>query len=240
MEETATPAHAVTVKSLLIDWANGQDAWVRHLVSEVVVSGKAMTRDQLDSIYQTFLREKALVPGGPVEVPALSDDASSLSVSSGLFLTQLRDLKHVNALVEGQAIDFNRKLTVVFGENACGKTGYVRVLKKAAAVRTTETVLPNLSEAQGGRNRPARALRSASERRRRKSWNGRIRLALFPSIASMCLIHARRRCMSMGTSITCIRRENWRDFLWSNKVSRECAVSWSRLSVKGRKPAILF
>jgi hypothetical protein len=138
----------VTVRSLLVGWANEQDAWVRHLVSEVVASGKAMTDSQLDAIYGTFLLEKALTTGDLVSVPQLSDDVSSLDVSSGLFLTQLCDLKNVNALAGGQAIDFNPKLTVVFGENACGKTGYVRVLKKAAAVRTTETILPDVSQAE--------------------------------------------------------------------------------------------
>ena len=146
----AQPAttQAVTVRSLLVGWANQQDGWVRQLVSEVIVAGKALTDSQLDAIYQLFLKEKALAPGGPVSVAQLSDDPSALVAGSGLFLTQLGDLKNVNALAESQKIDFNPKLTIVFGENACGKTGYVRVLKKAAAVRTSETVLPDLSQAQ--------------------------------------------------------------------------------------------
>jgi energy-coupling factor transporter ATP-binding protein EcfA2 len=139
---------AVTVRSLLVGWANQQDGWVRQLVSEIIVAGKALTESQLDAIYQVFLKEKALMPGGPVVVAQLNDDPSSLVAGSGLFLTQLGDLKNVNALAESQKIDFNPKLTVVFGENACGKTGYVRVLKKAAAVRTSETVLPDLSQMQ--------------------------------------------------------------------------------------------
>src|SRR5271156_2954734 len=138
-------AQAVTVRSLLVGWANQQDGWVRQLVSEIIIAGKAMTDIQLDVIYQVFLQEKALAPGGPVAVAQLGDDPSSLVAGSGLFLTQLGDLKNVNALAESQKIDFNAKLTIVFGENACGKTGYVRVLKKAAAVRTSETVLPDLS-----------------------------------------------------------------------------------------------
>jgi hypothetical protein len=148
---SATPpaaAEAVTVRSLLVGWANQQDGWVRQLVSEIIVARKAMTDSQLDAIYQVFLKEKALAPGGPVSVAQLSDDASSLVAGSGLQLTRLGDLKNVNALAESQKIDFNPKLTIVFGENACGKTGYVRVLKKAAAVRTSETVLPDLSQAQ--------------------------------------------------------------------------------------------
>jgi recombinational DNA repair ATPase RecF len=121
---------------------------VRQLVSEIIIAGNALTDAQLDAIYQLFLKEKALAPGGPVSVAQLSDDQSALVAGSGLFLTQLGDLKNVNALAESQKIDFNAKLTIVFGENACGKTGYVRVLKKAAAVRTSETVLPDLSQAQ--------------------------------------------------------------------------------------------
>lgn len=139
---------AVSVRSLLVGWANQQDGWVRQLVSEIIVAGKAMTDSQLDAIFQTFLKEKALASGGPVSVAMLSDDPSALDAGSGLYLTQLGGLKNVNALAVNQKIDFNAKLTIVFGENACGKTGYVRVLKKAAAVRTSETVLPDLSQTQ--------------------------------------------------------------------------------------------
>jgi recombinational DNA repair ATPase RecF len=174
----------VTVRSLLVGWANEQDAWVRHLVSEVVFSRKAMADNQLDAIYQTFLREKALVADTPVSVPKLSDDASLLDVSSGLFLTQLHDLKNVNALVEGQAIDFNPKLTIVFGENACGKTGYVRVLKKAAAVRTSEAVLPDVSQAQRPKQPPSAriAFRLGQEKPQEVEWKDQAGLVPFNRI----------------------------------------------------------
>jgi energy-coupling factor transporter ATP-binding protein EcfA2 len=183
-DASAFPSQTVTVRSLLVGWANEQDAWVRHLVSEIVVSRRAMTDGQLDTIYQTFLREKALVPGDPVKVAKLSDDASLLDVSSGLYLTQLRDLKNVNALAEGQAIEFNPKLTVVFGENACGKTGYVRVLKKAAAVRTTETVLPDVSQVQRTKQPPSAriAFRLGQEKPQELEWKDQAGLAPFNRI----------------------------------------------------------
>jgi len=181
---TTTSSQTVTVRSLLVGWANEQDAWVRHLVSDVIVSRKAMTDSQLDVIYQTFLREKALVAGDFVTVPKLRDDVSLLDVSSGLFLTQLCDLKNVNALVEGQTIDFNPKLTIVFGENACGKTGYVRVLKKAAAVRTTETVLPDVSQAQRTKQPPSAriAFRLGQEKPQELQWTDQAGLVPFNRI----------------------------------------------------------
>ncbi len=98
----APPAatQTVTVRSLLVGWANQQDGWVRQLVSEIIVAGKALTDSQVDTIYQVFLKEKALAPGGPVSVGQLSDDPASLVARTGLFLTQLGDLKNVNALAD--------------------------------------------------------------------------------------------------------------------------------------------
>ena len=180
----AEPPQSVTVRSLLVGWANEQDAWVRHLVSEIVISRKAMIDGQLDAIYQTFLREKALVADKPVSVPKLSDDVSSLDISSGLFIIQLRDLKNVNALVGGQTIDFNVKLTVIFGENACGKTGYVRVLKKAAAVRSIEAVLPDVSQVQPTKQPPTARIvfRLGQENPQELEWKDQAGLAPFNRI----------------------------------------------------------
>ncbi len=180
----AAPKATVTARSLLVGWANEQDAWVRQLVSEVVVSRKPMTDSQLNAIYQTFLSEKALVADNLPTVPKLRDDASLLDVSTGLFLTQLRDLKNVNALVEGQAIDFNPKLTVIFGENACGKTGYVRVLKKAAAVRTSETVLPDVSQAHTRKQPPTARItyRLGQDQRKEVEWKDQSGVAPFNRI----------------------------------------------------------
>jgi AAA domain len=136
----------ITATALLVGWANGQDAWLRRLTLEVIATGRPLSATQMDVIYQTFLVEKALAPGDPVTVPLLSDDSSLADAGSPLTLVRLSELKNVNALTAGQGIEFNPKLTVVFGENACGKTGYVRVLKKAAAVRTTENVIPDVTQ----------------------------------------------------------------------------------------------
>ena len=50
----------------------------------------------------------------------------------------------MNALALDQEIKFNSRMTVLFGENATGKTGYVRILKRAAGVRTAEPILPDI------------------------------------------------------------------------------------------------
>src|SRR4051794_20774714 len=108
----------ITATALLVSWANGQDAWVRRLTSEVIATGTPLSAAQMDVIYQTFLLEKSLVPGDPMTFPLLSDNSSLADAGSPLTLVRLSGLKNVNALTAGQGIEFNPKLTVVFGENA--------------------------------------------------------------------------------------------------------------------------
>ncbi|GIW41858.1 MAG: hypothetical protein KatS3mg076_2435 [Candidatus Binatia bacterium] len=129
---------------MLVEWANGQDRWVRKLVGEVIATRRRLSDERIAALYELLLREKDLADGQPEDVPSLT--ASGLAASAGLpiRLVGLKHLENVNALAPNQEIEFHPRLTICFGENASGKTGYVRILKRAAAVRTAEPVLPNI------------------------------------------------------------------------------------------------
>jgi hypothetical protein len=133
-----------TARSLLVTWANGQDHWLRALVKEVIATRKVLSADEAAKLFELYLREKELAAGERVDVPKLADDAGSGAAAEAFALKMLENVRSVNALSAGQKIEFNSRLTVVFGENAAGKTGYVRVLKRAAGVRTAEEILPNV------------------------------------------------------------------------------------------------
>jgi len=49
--------------------------------------------------------------------------------SKQIELTSLSDITGVNRLAKNQTINFSKNLTVIFGENGTGKTGYGRILK---------------------------------------------------------------------------------------------------------------
>ncbi len=51
----------------------------------------------------------------------------------------------MNALAPEQSIAFNPKLTVLFGRNGCGKTGYARIMKRLSSVRSEQRILPNIA-----------------------------------------------------------------------------------------------
>jgi len=126
-----------------VDWANGQDAWVRQITAETILSRQAPSDALLDAAYATFLAEKGLGDGEAPEVPKLELVAADAAEEETLELVSLANIEGVNALAADQELDFDPELTVLFGQNGSGKTGYARILKRISAVRTAEDILPN-------------------------------------------------------------------------------------------------
>ena len=151
----ASAADRKTPQVLLVDWANAQDAWVRFVVGEALASRQQLPDAVLDAAYTHLLLEKQLQPGDPMQVPPLKPSDKNGDRIQRLEFVRLANLDGVNALCGGQEVTFSPRLTVLFGENAAGKSGYVRVLKRIAAVRSQEDVLPNLLG--GGAAKPQRA-----------------------------------------------------------------------------------
>ena len=49
--------------ALLIEWANGQDHWVREIVDKVIKTPGLLSDEHVTTIYELFLREKKLAQG---------------------------------------------------------------------------------------------------------------------------------------------------------------------------------
>ena len=126
--------------NLLAAWANKEGHWVRGLIAEVLETRKPLSDVRIDAFYEMFLREKELSDGEPVSVPLLEGIEGGPEGEEPLVLEELMEVQNVNALAEGQSIKFNPGMTVLYGENGVGKTGYVRILKSVASVRTREDI----------------------------------------------------------------------------------------------------
>lgn len=78
------------------------------------------------------------------------DEINALDVQSpqdsGLTprLIQIKNCKHINAIASNQVITFAPKLTVIFGGNGSGKSGYVRLLNSVFYSRGDSKILPNI------------------------------------------------------------------------------------------------
>jgi recombinational DNA repair ATPase RecF len=137
-------AVARSARQILIDWANKQDGWVRALTAEVLATRRELASPALERVRTLYLAEKQLSDDPIPLVPPLADDGSQEIAAEALRLLSIKDCRAVNALADSQEINFNARMTVLFGENASGKTGYVRVLKRLAGVRSAEEVLPDI------------------------------------------------------------------------------------------------
>lgn len=149
--ESVVPTVAVKItesspKRMLAQWANEQDGWVREAVAQALVSNRPLSASQLDDLVERFLVEKGFneqPEGFAATVPLIELGDDEASTEDLLELDQLSNITGVNALASGQVLKFDDNLTVLFGQNGAGKTGYSRVLKRLAAVRTAEEILPN-------------------------------------------------------------------------------------------------
>ena len=130
MSDTVNQLEDVNPSKAVIDyvweWTAGYADWSRVLVSKLVSHEVPLTSTERKEIFDMFLEsldlKKRLVRAG-VSKPPFNGKAVLLKLSS------LSEVKGVNQLAEGQTINFSDCLTVVFGPNGTGKTGYGRILK---------------------------------------------------------------------------------------------------------------
>lgn len=153
--EEAEATDLIDPRAQLAEWANANDEWVRLLVAEVLATGRPVGTAVVEDAYLLFRQEKALDEREFPAVPLLNLEARQDESAPPLSLTKLSEVRGVNALVAGAVIEPHEGLTILYGENGTGKTGYSRIFKALANSRTADTILSNIdavtSEAQSAR-----------------------------------------------------------------------------------------
>lgn len=97
----------------------------------------------------------AICKGGNPAVPLEAGHLRDPSRDHGeVYLRQVRNVRHVNALAPDQLLTLHRVgLTVIYGDNGSGKSGYARILKKACRARMPgrgDEIIPDIYEAAPG------------------------------------------------------------------------------------------
>jgi len=143
-EPAEEPVIVTDPRVSLAEWANSNDEWVRLIAAEVIASGAPLSESTITSAYQLFRQEKALDKRTIAAVAPLSTEAGSVEATAPLAITRLSEVQGVNALTPGAVIDPHEGLTILYGENGTGKTGYARIFKALAASRTAEEILGDI------------------------------------------------------------------------------------------------
>ncbi|MBS2032895.1 MAG: AAA family ATPase [Deltaproteobacteria bacterium] len=131
----------------LIQWASEQRPWVADALRRLAQKGKldgADHDDLLALVKQEFGIPCSLhVEARPLAASDIPDDEVH---GEDVVLVSISGAKGLNALCDEQVLPFQPTgLTVVYGDNGSGKSGYTRVLKQACHVRgARETILPDV------------------------------------------------------------------------------------------------
>ncbi len=131
-------------------WAKKLPAWQSDAVRRLLDKEELSQEDKnelllmLKADHGLIEKEKAPTPKPVVK----SGISGSQEESPEIVLKSILNLKNVNAIPDDSSLEFGHEgLTVIFGENGTGKSGYARVLKKGCRARDqNENIKPNVYE----------------------------------------------------------------------------------------------
>lgn len=128
----------------LEDWSKKLQRW-QQFVLHKAVSSKRLTDDEMGVAYQLMLADNELgkEPTPPVDLPT-SLTGRPHGITSQMCLVRIENVENVNALPNGVCLRFGPGLTVVYGANATGKSGFFRILAASCFSRSRVEVLPNV------------------------------------------------------------------------------------------------
>ncbi|PMR67097.1 AAA family ATPase [Halomonas heilongjiangensis] len=129
-------------ESTLTKWFSERPQWLQVAATRLLQQSELAAQDI--SELATLCRQEA---DGKLAKPSCSFPASAFSqgVAGTLRLCSISDVEGVNALAPKKPLEFgNGNITIVYGNNGSGKSGYVRLLKHICGARETGTLHPNV------------------------------------------------------------------------------------------------
>jgi hypothetical protein len=145
--ETHPPTSEAQALAAIVSWSAECPAWQRDALRRLCEADKLYTED----VEALLAICKGASDGVPLTASHVRDPAAGLAAVT---LRQLHSVQHVNALVANERLTFDKVgVTVVYGDNGSGKSGYARVLKKICRARSAtkdESIHPNIYDANPG------------------------------------------------------------------------------------------
>jgi energy-coupling factor transporter ATP-binding protein EcfA2 len=133
----------VTVQQEILEWSYDRPAWQRDALRRLVLNGE-LSNDDIGALTEICKGAYGLAEREDID-PLTKEHVPVKAAGSGpVSLSSIFHHRGVNALAEDQTLRFGSYLTVVYGDNATGKTGYIRILKSACRARGQEQILGNV------------------------------------------------------------------------------------------------
>lgn len=125
----------------ILSWISSQHGWLSDAVKTYFNNGKFSDSD-IKRFADICIDEAT---GKKTKTDINGINLLSHDVANGFEILAISNVQGVNALKPGQELDFkDHGVTVVYGDNGSGKSGYIRIFKQLANARYKDDILGNV------------------------------------------------------------------------------------------------
>ncbi len=125
------------------DWIGALEYWEQSLAIKIL-SKQPITSVDVKLAYKYFLEDNGLAKMKTVK-PKIKIAATSIDASADDFLLkEIKGIKGVNALKDEQNIPISENLSILYGDNGAGKSGYIRILNNTFLSRGDKSLHNNI------------------------------------------------------------------------------------------------
>ena len=130
--------------AMLKGWFEKATRWQKDLFAHIWNGG--MTEDEIFTRAIKLIEQEHLDENHRVAAVTTfpSDITFGNAAGKRVMLTQISNIKGIGALAPREPLSFGDGLTVVYGQNGCGKSSYVRILKALANPVNADAVFGNV------------------------------------------------------------------------------------------------
>lgn len=124
-------------KDYLSEFSNDKPDWFKTLIKDAIETNGSIEELRINEIFDNLLN------GTPLQVQTYNLSSAQQSTQKLLF-ESLTHVSGVNALCENQTIKFSPDVTVLYGLNGSGKSGYFRILNEVCGGNQKKEILLNI------------------------------------------------------------------------------------------------
>jgi len=140
----------MTLLNQILKWTESLPLWQRDACRRLFQKESGLEESDYSELYALFKKENGIGAYDALEPVPLTKEhlPAELAPGESVVLVALNDLQNVNQIPSNHTLTFSETgMTVIYGGNGSGKSGYARVMKKACRARDqSEPIHPNAND----------------------------------------------------------------------------------------------
>ena len=134
-----------STQEIILEWSEKRRDWQRDALRRIVTDGSIPDENISELLLLCKKDHGDHTPNIEAEILTRDHLSSNPSQEENVRLLSLENVIGVNQLAQDQKLTFvEQGLTVIYGENGTGKSGYARLLKRACRARRPGTIIPDI------------------------------------------------------------------------------------------------